>query len=42
MKAVYQEVQHLARQKDVDMRTAAYALSLKRIETVYHERDIFP
>ena len=42
IKAVYQEVVHLSREHNIDLRTAAYALALKRIETVYHERDIFP
>jgi glutamate dehydrogenase (NAD(P)+) len=42
MKRAFREVSDLARQKKCDMRTAAYALALQRIEAVYKEREIFP
>ena len=42
MKRAYREVSDLARTKKVDLRIAAYALSLQRLEAVYKERDIFP
>jgi glutamate dehydrogenase (NAD(P)+) len=42
MKRAYREVSDLARTKKVDLRIAAYALALHRIEAVYKERDIFP
>lgn len=42
MKRAYREVQDFARQKKIDLRTAAYALALQRIEVVYKEREIFP
>jgi|HubBroStandDraft_1064217.scaffolds.fasta_scaffold39747_3 glutamate dehydrogenase (NAD(P)+) len=42
MKRAYREVSDMARSKKVDLRIAAYALALQRIELVYKERDIFP
>ncbi len=42
MTRAYKEVSDFARQKKVDMRVAAYALALSRIESVYKEREIFP
>jgi glutamate dehydrogenase (NAD(P)+) len=42
MARAYREVSDYARQKKVDMRVAAYALALQRIEAVYKEREIFP
>jgi glutamate dehydrogenase (NAD(P)+) len=42
MKRAYGEVSEYARQKKCDLRMAAYALALQRIELVYKEREIFP
>jgi glutamate dehydrogenase (NAD(P)+) len=42
MKRAYREVSDFARNKKVDLRIAAYALALSRIEAVYKEREIFP
>jgi glutamate dehydrogenase (NAD(P)+) len=42
MKRAYGEVAEFARQKKCDLRMAAYALALQRIESVYKEREIFP
>lgn len=42
MKRGYREVSDFARQKKCDMRVAAYAIALQRIEAVYKEREIFP
>ena len=42
MKRAYREVSEQARHKKCDMRLAAYAIALQRIETVYKEREIFP
>src|SRR5205814_5888940 len=42
MKRAYREVFNFSREKKVDLRTAAYALALQRIEAVYREREIFP
>ena len=42
MKRAYREVSDFARQKKCDMRVAAYAIALQRIESVYREREIFP
>jgi glutamate dehydrogenase (NAD(P)+) len=42
MKRAYREVSDFARQKKCDMRVAAYAIALQRIEAVYKEREIFP
>ncbi len=42
MKRAYREVSDFGRAKKCDMRVAAYALALHRIESVYKEREIFP
>jgi glutamate dehydrogenase (NAD(P)+) len=42
MKRAYREVSDFARNKKCDMRIAAYAIALGRIESVYKEREIFP
>ena len=42
MKRAYREVFNFHREKKCDMRTAAYAIALQRIEAVYREREIFP
>ncbi|MBL8608361.1 MAG: Glu/Leu/Phe/Val dehydrogenase [Myxococcales bacterium] len=42
MKRAYKEVSDLGRLKKIDLRVAAYALALSRIEAVYKEREIFP
>jgi len=42
MKRAYREVSDCARQRKCDMRIAAYAIALQRIEAVYKEREIFP
>jgi glutamate dehydrogenase (NAD(P)+) len=42
MTRAYREVSEFARQKKSDLRMAAYALALQRIEAVYKEREIFP
>jgi glutamate dehydrogenase (NAD(P)+) len=42
MKRAFREVSEFSRQKKSDMRMAAYAIALKRIEAVYKEREIFP
>jgi glutamate dehydrogenase (NAD(P)+) len=42
MVRAYREVADFARTNKVDLRVAAYALALQRIEAVYKEREIFP
>lgn len=42
MKDAYREVVQMARSRKVDLRIAAYAIALQRIEAVYRERGIFP
>jgi glutamate dehydrogenase (NAD(P)+) len=42
MDGAYARVRAVATEKGIDMRTAAYVVSLKRIQEVYHERGIFP
>jgi glutamate dehydrogenase (NAD(P)+) len=42
MQRAYRDVSDMARQRKVDMRVAAYAVALGRIESVYKEREIFP
>jgi glutamate dehydrogenase/leucine dehydrogenase len=42
MKLAYREVSQFARSRKCDMRVAAYALALRRLEVVYKEREIFP
>lgn len=38
----YKRVREAAEQHDIDWRTAAYVVALKRLEVVYTERGIFP
>jgi glutamate dehydrogenase (NAD(P)+) len=42
MKRTFGQVRDLAAERKLDYRTAAYAIGLQRIETVYSERGIFP
>ena len=42
MTRAFREVSDFARHHKVDLRIAAYALALQRIEAVYKEREIFP
>lgn len=42
MRATYNNVRQYALQRGLDMRTACYALALERLQSVYHERGIFP
>lgn len=42
MKRAYHEVTGFARAHDCDLRIAAYAVALSRLEAVYREREIFP
>ena len=42
MKKAYQEVVQFARARKCDLRIAAYAVALGRLEEVYREREIFP
>jgi glutamate dehydrogenase (NAD(P)+) len=42
MRRAYATVRHIAQEKNVDNRTAAYMHALDRIQTVYRERGIFP
>jgi glutamate dehydrogenase (NAD(P)+) len=42
MQRAYREVSDVARAKKCDLRIAAYAIALQRIEAVYSEREIFP
>jgi glutamate dehydrogenase (NAD(P)+) len=42
MKKAYREVTQFARSRKCDLRIAAYALALSRLEIVYQEREIFP
>jgi len=42
MRRAYREVSDYAHAKKCDMRVAAYAIALQRIEAVYKEREIFP
>jgi glutamate dehydrogenase/leucine dehydrogenase len=42
MKTAYREVTQFARTRKCDLRIAAYALALSRLEVVYKEREIFP
>jgi glutamate dehydrogenase (NAD(P)+) len=42
MVRAYREVADFARANKVDLRVAAYAIALQRIEAVYKEREIFP
>jgi glutamate dehydrogenase/leucine dehydrogenase len=42
MKRAYREVVQFARSRKCDLRIAAYALALSRLEVVYKQREIFP
>ena len=42
MLSAYERVRDTARERGVDWRTAAYVVALRRLETVYKERGIFP
>ena len=42
MQRAYREVSDFSRTKKCDLRVAAYAIALQRIEAVYKEREIFP
>jgi len=42
MKRTYGQVRDFAQDRDVDMRTASYAIGLERIQKSYLERGIFP
>src|SRR5260370_730700 len=42
MKRAYREVSQFARSRRCDMRVAAYALALSRLEGGYNQREIFP
>lgn len=42
MKRAYRDVVTFSREHACDLRVAAYALALQRIESVYREREIFP
>jgi glutamate dehydrogenase/leucine dehydrogenase len=42
MKTAYREVTQFARTRKCDLRIAAYAVALSRLEVVYKEREIFP
>ena len=38
----YERVRDVAREREVDWRTAAYIVALSRLQSVYRERGIFP
>jgi len=42
MLSAYERTSEARRQYDVDARTAALIVALKRLETVYEQRGIFP
>jgi glutamate dehydrogenase (NAD(P)+) len=42
MKRAYREVSQFARSRKCDLRVAAYAIALSRLEIVYKQREIFP
>lgn len=42
MRRTYRKVKEMARQIDKPLRIAAYAVALKRLQSVYSERQIFP
>jgi glutamate dehydrogenase (NAD(P)+) len=42
MKRTYGQVRDFAQERDLDMRTASYAIGLERIQKSYLERGIFP
>ncbi len=42
MRRGYAEVSGYARERNIDLRVAAYCLALERLQSAYRERDIFP
>jgi glutamate dehydrogenase/leucine dehydrogenase len=42
MRGAYQRMVQLARNFDIDYRTACYAVALQRLAAVYEERELFP
>jgi len=42
MVKAYERVREVAREREVDWRTAAYIVALSRLQSVYRERGIFP
>ena len=42
MKTTFEQVRELAAERNFDLRTAAYAIGLDRLQRVYRERGIFP
>ncbi len=42
IRRTYGHVRQRAAQRNLDMRTACYALALERLQAAYHERGIFP
>ena len=42
MSETYAAVRHYSFNRQVDMRTACYALALERLQQTYDERGIFP
>lgn len=42
IRRTYSQVRQRAAQRDMDMRTACYAIALERLQATYHERGIFP
>jgi glutamate dehydrogenase (NAD(P)+) len=42
MKRAYRDDNDMARAHNCDLRTAAYAIALQRVDAVYKEREIFP
>ncbi len=42
MDSAYSQVEQVARERRIDTRTAAYVVSLTRLQNVYRERGIFP
>jgi glutamate dehydrogenase (NAD(P)+) len=42
MRRAYQEMRALAREKNIDNRTAAFGVALERLNAVYAERGVFP
>ncbi len=42
MATAYEEIHQAARQKDVDLRAAAYSLAISKVGQIYQDRGIFP
>ena len=42
MRRTYANVRQCVVQRDLDWRTACYAIALERLQMTYHERGIFP